>query len=292
MKTFLTLLILTKFLIFAGSCVRQENSGREIISVSILPQKYMVESIAGDRFHINVLVPPGVSPETYELTPNQMKMLSDSRFYFITGHLAFEKSWNANFKNMNTGMQVVDLSHGIELISQEYAHGDHYHHGTDPHIWISPKTVSIMAKNIFDALSQSEPDKDNFYLQGYQALQSEISAADSILTSIFNLQGNKSFLIFHPALAYLARDYGLEQIPIEFEGKSPPPAYLKSVVDISREKGIKAVLIQKEFSTDNARSIAKEINGEIVQIDPLAENWYDEIISIGNILSKIFQDEL
>jgi zinc transport system substrate-binding protein len=82
----------------------------------------------------------------------------------------------------------------------------------------------------------------------------------------------------------------LEQIPIEYEGKSPPPAYLKKVVDISREKGIRAVIIQKEFSTDNARSIANEINGEIIQIDPLEENWYDEIISIGHILYKIFKN--
>ena len=90
MKHFLYLMLIP---IFLGSCHGEGNSEKEIISVSILPQKYLVEKIAGDLYHVNVLVPSGFSPETYEITPSQMKMLVRSRVFFIKGHLTFEDLW-------------------------------------------------------------------------------------------------------------------------------------------------------------------------------------------------------
>jgi zinc transport system substrate-binding protein len=278
-------------IVFLFGCQGSQKSGKEIISVSILPQKYLVEKIAADRFFINVLVPPGVSPETYELTPVQMKRLSDSRVYFTTGHLTFEELWRRKFEKMNIMVNIVDISEGIDLISIKYAHGDHYHHGTDPHVWVSPKSMRIMAANIFKNLCHIDPDNKGFYDEGFKKLLAEINSADEILTGLFQGVENKSFLIFHPALGYLARDYDLEQIPVEFEGKSPPPAYIRKVVDLSREKNLNAILIQKEFSDENARAIAREIKGEIITIDPLDENWYDQIIFIGETLSKIFKGE-
>ncbi len=279
-------LILIYLMVSCNPGKKQEN----IISVSIPPQKYFVEKIAGNRFTVNILVPPGASPETYELSPRQMRMLADSRFYFITGHLSFENSWRERIQKLNRELIISDLSRGIDLIDTEHRHDDHVHHGTDPHIWVSPKTVSIMASNIFKTLSEADPDHYDKYLEGYNMLKAEIFSADSILTALFAETENRSFLIFHPAFGYLARDYNLEQISIEYEGKSPPPAYIKMVIDKARKKNIKAILIQKEFNIDNAKSIAGEINGEIIQVDPLAENWYEEILSVGYTLHRLLGD--
>ena len=283
-------LFLAIILIFT-TCKDHVTSDKGIISVSILPQKYLVEKIAGDLYDVNVLVPPGVSPETYELTPNQMKKLSDSKAYFITGHLTFEKMWRSKFEKMKENVRIKDLSEGIELITMEHAHEDHFHYGVDPHIWVSPKSVKIMAENIYQELRGLDPENHEIFSEGYKLLSNEISYADSVLTDLFNRSENRSFLIFHPALGYLARDYDLEQIPVEFEGKSPPPAYLQKVVEIARSKNIRSILIQKEFSTDNALSIAREIKGDIVVIDPLDENWLEQILSIGSTLSSLFNKE-
>ena len=284
MKHFLYLMLIP---IFLGSCHGEGNSEKEIISVSILPQKYLVEKIAGDLYHVNVLVPSGFSPETYEITPSQMKMLVRSRVFFITGHLTFEDLWKRRSDKNEVHFRIADISEGIELIATEFAHDDHFHQGADPHVWVSPKTFRVMAENTYNVLCKIDPDKSNLFFRGYSDLLLEISKADSILTEIFNGLKNRSFLIFHPALGYLARDYGLEQIPVEFEGKTPPPAYMRKIVNIAAEKKLKAILIQKEFSIENARAIAREINGDIIQIDPLDENWYDQIIFIANTLKKL-----
>ena len=277
--------------VFAG-CAGKAESGKEIISVSIPPQKYLVEKISGGKYHINVLVPSGFSPETYELTPSQMKMLADSRVYFMTGHLIFENNWRRKFGEMKSELMIVDLSEGIDLITTEYAHDDHSHYGTDPHTWVSPGSMKIMAENIYNFLCRMDEESKEFYTEGYNSLQNEIENADSILNELFRDIKNRSFLIFHPALGYLARDYDLEQIPVEFEGKTPPPAYMQKIVEIAGRKKLKAILIQKEFNIENARAVAREINGEIIQIDPLDEDWYNQIIFIGNTLKKILNAEL
>ena len=274
-------------LFLMNSC-SQVGAEKDIISVSILPQKYFVEKIAGDKFTVNVLVPAGASPETYEISPGQMRMLAKSRYLFITGHLSFEQAWKDRIQKLNKDLKISDLSRGIDLLETEHRHDDHFHRGIDPHIWISPGTVSIMADNIFETFANSDPENYEYYRTGYELFKEEIFRADSLLGNLFAERTNRAFLIFHPSLGYLARDYDLEQIPLEYEGKSPPPAYIMKIIDIAREKNIKAVLIQKEFNIDNAKSIAREIDGEIIRIDPLAGEWYEEIIRTGQVLHNVF----
>ncbi len=281
------LLPLFLFSVSIGSCRLAVDSGKEIISVSIPPQKYLINKIAGDLYYVNVLVPPGASPETYEISPSQMKMLEESRVFLITGHLAFEDIWKRKYARYGNQNTIADLSEGIDLITTEYDHGDHSHYGADPHIWVSPKTMKILAENTLKALCEVYPDNSILFTAGYHELLQEINQADSILAELFDQLVNRSFLIFHPALGYLARDYELEQIPVEFEGKTPPPAYMQKIVNIAREKKLHSIFIQKEFSIENARAIAREINGSIIQIDPLDENWYDQILFIGHKLKEL-----
>lgn len=282
--------ILLIFIILFQSCLPERNNDT-LISVSIPPMKYLVEKIAGEKYTVNILVPPGASPEIYEISPMQVSNLSRSRFFFITGHLSYELAIKTKLPKINEDIIIGDLSEGINLIRGGHHHEGDIHSGTDPHIWISPKTVKIMADNIFRILKNSDPEGEEYYRQGYNELLKEIDEADSILENLFVDLKNRSFLIFHPSLGYLARDYNLEQIPLEFEGKDPHPAYIQKIIGVAREKNIKTILIQKEFNIDNAKSLAAEINGKIIQIDPLAENWYKEILIIGNLLNEVFSKE-
>jgi zinc transport system substrate-binding protein len=90
------------------------------------------------------------------------------------------------------------------------------------------------------------------------------------------------FMIFHPNLAYLARDYGLGEIAVEFEGKEPPPSRLKELIDLAAEENINTIFVQKEYDSRNARTIAAEIGAEIRVIDPLSENWLESTLDIIN----------
>lgn len=96
---------------------------------------------------------------------------------------------------------------------------------------------------------------------------------------------SRSFIIYHPALSYLARDYALKQYSIEFEGKNPSPAQMKALIDTARKEGIEVVFVQQGFDTKNAAAIANEIGAKVYRINPLAYEWDKEMIRIARILA-------
>ena len=264
--------------------VKKEN----LISVSILPQKYFVERIAGNDFEVNVLIPPGASPATYEPTPMQMKDIAQSVAYFRIGHIPFENVWLNNLIEGAGEIKVFDLSKGIELVrGPEVQHGDHFHEGgIDPHIWSSPKAVKTVAENLYKGLAELAPANKKKYEENLNKFIEELDQLDQIASESFLNAEYKAFMIFHPALSYLARDYGVEQIAIEMDGKEPSPAHMQHLVVEAQEHGVKMVLIQKQFNKENAEAIAKEIGAKVVQIDPLHEDWFAEMKRIITVISE------
>lgn len=263
---------------FSGCTYNHSDQGKKIISASILPQKYFIEAVAGDKFLVNIMIPPGGTPETYEPTARQMKQLSESSIYMKIGHIPFEKVWLNNINEINPDVKVFDLSDGIDLISRGHSHeSDEGISGIDPHIWSSPRNGAVIAKNIFSALCMEDPENKSYYSERLNKFLALLDSLDHKFQSYYNSKKNKSFLIFHPALAYFARDYNLEQISLEYEGKSPPPGYMRNIIETARKKNIRTIFIQKQFNDEPARAIAKEIGGQVVIIDPLDENWEEQI---------------
>ena len=284
------LLLLTFILIsviFSSCSTTSKESDERIIFVSILPLKYFADKIAGDSYKVEVTVPPGVGPETYSPTPRQMKKLSEADAYFAVGYLGFEEAWLGGLTSTNS-LKVFNTSNGISLIKnhEEEEHEGHAHiEGVDPHIWSSPKEAIVIAKNIYEGMASIDPGNREQYSLNLQKVLDEIGKVDSTVTTILSNAPHKKFLIFHPALGYFARAYGLEQLSIEFEGKEPSPKHMQDIIDKSREGNISVVLIQKEFDKRNAEIIANEIGCGIVQIDPLDYNWPEQMISIATKLA-------
>ncbi|MCF8404821.1 MAG: zinc ABC transporter substrate-binding protein [Bacteroidales bacterium] len=275
-----------------GSCKSpKESKEKEVISVSILPQKYFVEKIAGDAFTINVLIPPGASPASYEPSPRQIEDISKSKLYLKIGHIGFERGWinklEDNFKQVN----FADLSEGLTLIEATTdVHEDHEHYEVDPHIWMSPYNVKIIAQNIFQTLAATYPGKEKEFYNNLQSFNSEIDSLHQfIITGLENLT-NRYFIIYHPALTYFASDYSLIQVPMELEGKEPGMKYMKQMVELAKDKNIKAILIQREFNMDEAMSLKREIEGEIIIIDPLDYQWDKQLRYITNQLLKVLSE--
>jgi len=285
MKRFLLPSLLIGILLL-GCFSGAQKPKNKILFVSILPLKYFTDKIAGDIYKVEVTVPPGAGPETYSPTPKQMMMLGEASAYFSIGYLGFEQTWLENFKSTNPNLQVFVTSKRVELIKDEGQHGDHSHlQGVDPHIWSSPKTARLIAQNIFEGMMQIDPANGDTYQKNLSILLSEIEKVDSTVTKLLLKASSKKFIIFHPALGYFARDYGLEQLSIEFEGKVPSPRHLQSVIETAKSENIKFVLIQKEFDKENAEIIAKETGSKIIQIDPLDYNWPEQMITIAEKLS-------
>lgn len=253
-----------------------------MVTVSILPQKYFVERIAGDYLQVNVMVPPGMNPATCDLNTEQLKKLYDSDLCFTIGHLPFELSHLYPILESQPHIRVINHSEGLSLLSGSCSHAHeagHHHGGTDPHIWLSPANACRMAATIRDALTQQYPEQAAAFAENYGHLAAEINRVAAQARETFEQRkaGERIFLIYHPALTYFAADYGLEQIAIEDEGKEPNPAHLKALIDLAKEKHIRLIFIQSQFDVTNAEAIADAIGGKVIPIDPLAENWTQEM---------------
>lgn len=290
-------IIISLFIVLFSACNSTSTSEKNTITVSILPQKYFVEIIAGDEFEINVLIPPGASPASYEPTPVQIEKLGKSMAYFRIGHIGFEQAWSKRIANANPNIPVYNLSESCSLIKNEedHHHHDHNHephghsHGAfDPHIWLSLVESKTIIKNTTEALSKVNPTNKQLYATNAKQLITKIDSLHAHFSEQFETVNNRNFLIFHPALTYFARDYNLTQIAIENEGKDPSPKHMKNVIDLARNENIKVIFIQKEFDIENAEIVAKEVNAKVIQINPLNENWFDNISEIGeSVLSEL-----
>ncbi len=272
------------------SCGRNKtvSDGKQIITVSIAPFSYFVNSIAGDDFDVNIMVPPGANPHIYEPAPGQIDRLRKSAAYISNGYLGFETTWLEKFYGINPEMKRVDLSHGIELIEPEHHHDGGHVEGADPHYWVSPANALIMAATVRDLLINLAPDNRQKYEKNCEELVVRIGELDQKARDLFSSSRGKAFVIYHPNLAYLARDYGLEEVAVENEGKEPNPAQMKNLIDRIRMENLKIILVQKEFDTKNSKAIAGETGAGIVIIDPLAEDWYKAVNDIIEALNEGF----
>ena len=285
-------LLLILFIVGLYSC-GPEHSGptKPVVAVSIQPQKYLVSTIADTLLDVVVMVPPGASPATWEPTPAQMKSLDHAMIYFRIGHIGFEQAWMERITELNEDMKVVDLSahEDLALLQVDYQHGDHSHAGTDPHIWLSPSRMEIMARTVYHQLSELLPEHKSYLRNNYEQLQWEIKNADRMITKELEGFRGRAFLIFPPSLGYFAEDYSLRQYSIEFEGKEPTPSHMREIIDRAEKENLRTIFVQEEFDRRNAGIIADEIGGKVIQINPLSEDWAKEITSIGTKLRKSFK---
>ena len=276
--------ILTLFICCACGHTPQQNE-KPVITVTLEPLRYFTEAIAGDCFEVVSMVPKGSSPESYDPTPQQLVNLSKSQAYLRIGYIGFEQAWMKKLEANYPTMKVYDTSKGVELIREEgHYHGDHYHEGgVEPHIWNSTQNASVIADNIYAALCELDADHQPEYKQRLDSLKQVIARTDADVRTLL-ANADSTFLIYHPALSYFARDYGLHQISIEEGGKEPSPATLKTLIETCRREGAQVIFVQQEFDQRNAQLIADELGIEIVPINPLSHDWAEEMIRVASAL--------
>jgi zinc transport system substrate-binding protein len=273
-KKFQTMLAALLVGVGLASCGQREDIP-PMVSVSIQPLEYFVDRLSGQEIEVNVMVPSGASHGTYSPTALQLQRLSDSGLYLRIGYLGYEQAWINRLGELNPGMKVVNLSGHVDLIrGEEVDHGDHVHEGgIDPHIWMSPAVMLDLLPVIRDAILEAFPAFRETVEENYPALQAEVEQLHLAFSGLSETLTRKSFMIFHPALTYLARDYGLEQVSIEHEGKEPSPARLARMIQNARELATPVIFIQEEYDIRNARLISEETGATIVQINPLGYDW-------------------
>ena len=268
------------------------NNSRQIV-VSIPPLEGVVSAIVGEDFEVITLLPSGSSPESYSPTTRQIASISTAEHLFYTGVLNFENELLQRFDREQNSALLTNVSNGIELLSggdcgHEHHSEEHtHHHAVDPHIWLSPGTLEVIVDNIAGAIIEAHPDSLR-YVANYKALKSKIAAQKELFRERL-VGAPREFLIYHPALGYLADEYGLEQISLENEGKSPTPSSLAGVVDKVAESGVKVMLYQQEYPLDVVKPIAEILNVKLVNINPLSEDIIDELNYIVEQLTNSYE---
>ncbi|MFK8068007.1 MAG: metal ABC transporter solute-binding protein, Zn/Mn family [Gammaproteobacteria bacterium] len=249
------------------------------VFVSILPQKYFVERIAGNYANVEVMVTPGQSPETYDPSPKQLAQLSLADVYFSIG-VPFEKVWMSRMRTISNELLIVDSSFETE--------SDHAEHGhEDPHIWTSPVHVNLIADQILEALLKKDPKHESEFRKNHESFKNDLKVLhQEIQTMLRKWAGKGVFLVMHPAWGHFAEAYQLEQIAIEHEGKSPSAKSLQYLINRAKQENIKVVFIQDQHSSRMADTVAAEINAKVVRLDPLAIDYLQNMRKVAEALAE------
>src|SRR5574344_998914 len=272
MKKILTLLMTMTILI--GCSYNHRNINKRIVTVTIEPLRYFTEQIAGDKFLVRTMVPNGSSPETYEPTAKQMMELSKSDLYIKVGNIGFERTWMKKLESNAPHTIIIDSSEGIAL--QKNGNGV-----PDPHVWMSASNAKIITRNIYKALANINSKDSIYFKNNLTKLLEKIENTDIKIREGISKNKTLTFLIYHPALTYFARDYGLTQIPIEEEGREPSAAQLQQTISTAKKKMVKIIFIQKEFANRNTSIVEQGTNAQKVEINTLSYNWNKEMENIA-----------
>ncbi|HII95279.1 MAG TPA: zinc ABC transporter solute-binding protein [Candidatus Methanofastidiosum sp.] len=290
MKRYLLFIFLIFLLMLSLGCANEkttDSDGKIVVYATISPQKEMIEAVGGDKINVNIIVPEGGDPHTADLKPSQLADLSKAKIYVMVGSgIEFEVKSMDKIKDLNKNMIIVDSSKGIELI-EIGAHQDEGDHvdgegGKDPHIWTSLRNGKIMVQNIYEGLIAVDPNNKEYYLKNRDDYLEKLDEADNYIINELKDMDNRSFMIFHPSWGYFAKDYGLSQIAIEVEGKEPTLQSLAHTIEEAKEENIKVIFVSPGFSSKAAEIITKEIGGKTEVLDPLAENYIENLKITAN----------
>jgi len=288
----------------AAQAVASADATRLRVAVSVLPQAQFVERVGGEHVDVQVLVGPGQSPHTYEPTAQQLATLAEARLLFSVG-MPYEEALLARIRGAFERLETVDTRQGIALRQMEshgHAHDhdghDHVHgpscaghDGEDPHIWLSPRLAKIQARTICDALCRVLPERADEFKRSLAAFHEELDALDARIAALLAPLAGRELVVFHPSYGYFADAYGLRQVAVETAGKEPSPRELAALLAEIKAAGTRVIFTQPQFSTRSAETIAAQIGGRVVHLDPLARDYVANLEIMATTIAQALAED-
>ncbi len=267
------------------------------VIVPVEPYVLVVERIAGDRVDVRALVPPGESPHTYSPTPQQIAAFAGANVLFHAD-LELEQGLIPKLRALDEKLLLVDLTsiepgpadaHAPDP-DHDLTHGHGHDLGHDPHIWLDPRGVLRQATLIAETLSQLDTEGAEVYAAGLDSLARDLGCLDAELSSRLAPHAGSRFYVFHPAFGLFAEAYGLEQVAIETDGKEPSAKRLAELMDAARANA-RVIIAQPQHSDATVRTLAHEIDAEIVSVDPLAYDLFATLRALAEAITRNAEDE-
>jgi zinc transport system substrate-binding protein len=281
-------------------------SGKPLVFVSVAPQADFVKRIAGDKIEVRVMVGAGQDPHNYAVEPAQSVALGKAAAFFTAG-MPFEASLVKKIETSGMGIRVFDTTAGIELMEgaphdhgeegDEHAeHDDHTAHREhadeqDPHVWTAPELIKKQARVIADGLAEIDPENAPDYRSALSVFEDELDSLHRELNGVLAPFKGRRFYVFHPAFSYFAREYGLEQVPVQIGGQTPTQKELADFLVHAREDGIRVLFVQPQFDARAAKTIAAELGAKVVALDPLDENVLGNLRVVAKAIAAAFSPD-
>jgi len=263
--------------------------------VTIPPQSFLVEEIAGNRFEVNSLVAEDGSPHSASMTPRKMKTVREADIYFRVGTpIGFEVNNLKVFRQENADMSIQNTSRGIVLksLGEHYGkpnYGDTRDPGDkaiDNHVWLSPANLKDMARNVYDGLKEIDPSGKNYYEKNLDNLLKKISGIQSEAEKLLENFEGRSFLAYHPAWGYFGDEFKLQQVAIQEGGDKPGPKKIQEIAKFAQEHDIETIIASAQFSPSTAKMVAGSFGGRVASINPMEKEILEEIVELAKQISQ------
>ena len=281
-----------------GSAAEVKSGSKITVAVSVVPEATFVAKVAGDLVDIVTIIPSGNSPANYQPTTIEMQALSDAAVYFVMQVPTEEANILPKVTDFNSDILLVNLRDAVSAVYPLRETSDHHHDedeeevkdheatlSVDPHIWLSPRRVIVMVETIRDTLCEMDPENADIYTQNAAAYIEELNALDADIAGIVSGMDTKAFMIYHGAYGYFADDYGLEMISLEVDGKAASATVMAEAIEHAKEENIKHIFYQDEFDDNQAKTVAEEIGGTVVETRPLASDYIAALTEFADALA-------
>jgi len=289
---FLIILLLT-------ACSPKTQQGSILIAVSIPPQAWFVSQVAGEKADTIVLVPPGQNPHNFEPRPRQIQALSSARAWILSGS-EFEISLRPKTAALFPNLLIVDGTEGVQfrtLEEHEHEQDDEERSSVeqssleiDRHTWLGREAAKILAAHVRDTLVFVDGANEAYYRERCEILLRLIDEEfDKLKIDLAPLEG-KSVFVYHPSFGYFLDEFGILQEAVETGGKEPSPRELNNLIAKLNEERPSAIFVQAQFPANAAKTLAASAGVELISLDPLAEDWLENIRFMGKTLKSSLEN--
>lgn len=288
MKAFLKCLVVVMLL--SGCSMSRKSSDSGHIVVSIPAVAYFAERLTAGQAKVHVMIPQSVGHSDYMLSVKDVVVLESAELYLALGSLDFELQQRDKFKMYSPDMIWAELGDSIPLLvggcSHSHNHDCSAHNVADPHYWLSPLQAKQLTLNMAKHIRKVMPELTQVVDSSLQTLLVDIQKWHDKFESLAQSGRTKAFMMYHPSLSYLARDYNMRQFAIEKNGNAPSPKSMIEEIDSAKADGVSVVFVQRGYDMQKAAVAAQQLRATLIEIDPTGYDWEQTMSTIFNALQK------
>lgn len=207
--------------------------------------------------------------------------LARAQLYLTIG-MPFEVRLKEKLRRVSEHLRFVDITSGIAGPDETHGHS----HDADPHVWLSPPLLRVLAENTAAALIEADPSRAEGYRERLTEFVRDIEEVHSRIGAILEPFRGSSFYVFHPDLGWFAEAYGLEQRAIQAEGKAPAPRQLHDLIRRAKADGARTIFVQPQFDTSSAEAVAAAVGAECIPFDPMEKDILRNLDRFVRVLSE------